>query len=94
MKNKQQTLEQTNISNEINHEKIKISDADKSNIDVARLKKLLYTAEARAAILQNEKIDIEYKYLILQMYMKYGLTNDDAISENGDIVKNALKKSE
>jgi len=36
---------------------------------------------------KNETAELAYKYVILQLYMKYGLTSADAISENGDIVK-------
>lgn len=65
----------------------KLSDVDKLQLDLARTKRQTALAEAKTALANNEKAELEYKYLILQIYMKYGLTPADALSEAGDIVR-------
>ena len=66
----------------------RLSDIDRMALELARQQRLTALADARAAIAQNEKAELSYKYVVLQLYMKYGLTDADAISETGDIVKN------
>lgn len=65
----------------------KLSDIDRMALELARQQRLTALADARAAIAQNEKAELSYKYVVLQLYMKYGLTDADAISEGGDIIK-------
>jgi hypothetical protein len=65
----------------------RLSDIDRMALELARQQRLTALADARAAIAQNEKAELSYKYVVLQLYMKYGLTDADAISEQGDIVK-------
>jgi len=65
----------------------RLSDIDRMALELARQQRLTALADARAAIAQNEKAELSYKYVVLQLYMKYGLTDADAISEGGDIVK-------
>lgn len=66
----------------------RLADMDRMALELARQQRLTALADARAAIAQNEKAELAYKYVVLQLYMKYGLTDADAISEGGDIVKN------
>lgn len=66
----------------------KLTDVDRMALELARQQRLTALADAKAAIAQNEKAELAYKYVVLQLYMKYGLTDADAISEAGDIVKN------
>jgi len=66
----------------------KLIDMDRMALELARQQRLTALADARAAIAQNEKAELAYKYVVLQLYMKYGLTDADAISENGEIIKN------
>jgi hypothetical protein len=42
---------------------------------------------------QNETSELAYKYVVLQLYMKYGLTEADAISEAGDILRGGAPKA-
>lgn len=65
----------------------RLSDIDRMALELARQQRLTALADARAAIAQNEKAELSYKYVVLQLYMKYGLTDADAISETGEIVK-------
>jgi hypothetical protein len=67
--------------------KEKLSEVDKLTLDLARQRKQTALAEANTAIAQNNNADLTYKYVILQLYMKYSLTEADAISENGDVLR-------
>jgi len=58
-----------------------ISEYDKMTIELAKAKHKIATAEAKTA-------ELEYKYIILKIYMKYGLTVVDGISEDGTILRN------
>jgi len=71
----------------------RLVDVDKLSLDLARTKRQTALAEAKTALANNEKAELEYKYLVLQVYMKYGLTADDAISEAGDIVRGGAKQA-
>ena len=65
----------------------KLSEVDKLTLDLAKTKRQTALAEAKTALANNENAELTFKYLVLQLYMKYSLTSDDAISETGDIVR-------
>ncbi len=65
----------------------KLSDLDRMALELSKQQRQTALAEARAALAQNEKAELAYKYVVLQLYMKYGLTEADVINENGDIVR-------
>jgi hypothetical protein len=65
----------------------KLLDLDKAALDLARERRKTALAEAKTALAQNDNAELAYKYVVLQLYMKYGLTDADAISEAGDIIK-------
>jgi len=65
----------------------KMREEDKLALDLARAKKDTALAQAKEAIAKNETAELSYKYVVLQLYMKYGLTAQDAISEQGDIIR-------
>lgn len=67
---------------------LRLLDIDRMALELARQQRATALAEARTALAQNEKAELAYKYVVLQLYMKYGLTDADAISESGEIVKN------
>ena len=75
-----------------NFEKLRLLDEDRMSLDLARANKRNAQLQAEKAIAQNETADLAYKYLILQIYMKYGLNENDALTESGDILKNAALK--
>jgi hypothetical protein len=58
----------------------RLADIDKMALDLAKERRQTALAEAQTAL--------AFKYVVLQLYMKYGLTDADAISEDGSIVKN------
>jgi hypothetical protein len=70
----------------------KLMDVDKLQLDLAKEKRSTALAEAKTALANNEKAELSFKYVVLQIYMKYGLTDADAISETGEIVKNGAIK--
>lgn len=72
----------------------KLSESDRLALELAKSKRQIALAEAKTALANNENAELSYKYVVLQLYMKYGLTERDAISEAGEILKDgALQKS-
>lgn len=69
----------------------KLQEIDKLALELAKQRRLTALAEAKTALAQNENAELAYKYVVLQLYMKYGLTSADAINENGDIIKGGAK---
>jgi hypothetical protein len=65
----------------------KLSDVDRLSLDLAKTKRQTALAEAKTALANNENAELQFKYLVLQLYMKYGLTAQDALSEAGDIIR-------
>jgi len=64
----------------------KLSDVDRLTLELAKMKRQVAVAEAKAALAANENAELGYKYTVLQLYLKYGLTEVDAITEAGDII--------
>lgn len=69
----------------------KISEMDMLTLALARSKSKLALAEAKTAVAQSEKSELDYRYSVLQLYRKYGLNDQDAISEDGMIVRGGSK---
>ena len=69
----------------------KMAEVDRMALELAKSRRETALAEAKTALAQNEKADLAYKYVVLQLYMKYGLTEADAITEAGDIVRGGAK---
>lgn len=73
----------------------KLSEVDRLVLELAKSQRQTSLAEAKTALAQNEKSELAYKYVVLQLYMKYGLTERDAITEGGEIIKDgAVKQAE
>ena len=69
----------------------KLNEQDKNTLDVAKLQRQMASLEAEKALAKNESADASFKYLILQLYVKYGLNPQaDAIDEQGNIMRGAL----
>ena len=64
----------------------KLQEADRLALELAKSKRQTALAEAKTALANNENAELAYKYVVLQLYMKYGLTERDAISEAGEIL--------
>lgn len=72
----------------------KLSEQDLTTLELAKSKKELALANAKAALAQNDAAELQYKYIILQLYMKYKLTENDSIKESGEIVRAAKSQTE
>lgn len=69
----------------------KLQDADRNALELAKMHKQMASLNAEKALAQNQTAEINYKYVVLQLYMKYGLTQDDSIDEQGNIIKGGAK---
>ena len=67
-------------------ESTKISEVDRLNLELSKAQKKIVTMQAEKAIVQNELADMIYRYNVLKLYMKYKLSEDDAIDESGTII--------
>lgn len=64
---------------------------DFSALEIAKLNRKVALKEAEKALAQNESAEMAFKYIILQLYMKYKLdVAADAISDDGKIMRGAL----
>jgi hypothetical protein len=64
----------------------RISEEDRAALELAKARRETVLAQTREAIAKNDTSDLAYRYLILQLYNRYGLTERDAISEDGNII--------
>jgi hypothetical protein len=65
----------------------KLQEIDRMALELAKANRKVTLANAEKALAQNETSELAYKYVVLQLYMKYGLTEVDAISEAGEILR-------
>lgn len=65
----------------------KIAEVDRLALELAKANRKTALAQAEKALAQNETADLSYKYVVLQIYMKYGLTEADALDESGTILR-------
>jgi len=65
----------------------RLHEVDRLALELAKSKRQTALAEAKTALANNENAELAYKYVVLQLYMKYGLSERDAISEAGEILK-------
>lgn len=72
----------------------KLSEVDKMALELAKSQRQVALAEAKTALASNEKADLQYKYVILQLYMKYGLSEKDALNEDGTILYNGANNGQ
>lgn len=70
---------------------LKIPDIDVMALDLAKSKRSIALAEAKTALANNEKAELEYRNVVLQIYLKNGLSLTDALQEDGTILKNGSK---
>jgi hypothetical protein len=71
-----------------------IQDIDKMALELAKSRRHVALAQAEKALAQNETAEIAYKYVVLQLYMKYGLSETDAIDDNGKILRGGAPKNQ
>lgn len=71
----------------------KMSDVDRLSLDLAKANRKTALAEAQTALAKNDNAELAYKYVVLQIYMKYGLTEADAITEAGEILRGGAQQA-
>lgn len=71
----------------------KLSEIDRMALELSKCQRQVAVAEAKTALANNEKAELQYKYVVLQIYMKYNLTEQDALNENGDIMYGGANQS-
>lgn len=65
---------------------------DRHALEIAKMNRKLALSAAEKALAENNAAEISYKYVVLQLYMKYGLTEADAIDEQGFVLRGANSK--
>ena len=70
-----------------------LSEMDRLALELAKSRKQTAQATAEKALAQHETSDLAYKYVVLQLYMKYGLTEVDALNESGEILRGGAAKA-
>jgi len=69
-----------------------LAQEDKHALEMAKMNRKLALSAAEKALAENNAAEISYKYVVLQIYMKYGLTESDAIDEQGFVLRGANAK--
>lgn len=70
---------------------LRMHESDRAALETAKLNAKLALSEAQNAISRNELAELKYRYVVLEIYLKYGLNERDAINENGEIIKNGAQ---
>lgn len=68
----------------------RLSDADMLSLERANNKRQLALANAKAATVEAEAAELSYKNLVMQLFMKHGLSQDDAINPDGSLRRNKV----
>jgi hypothetical protein len=72
----------------------KLADADKTTLDSIKLKRELALERAKTAVAQSESAQLAYDNVVLQLAMKYKLSDGDVIEDTGEIKRNSQLKKE
>jgi hypothetical protein len=67
--------------------KEQLAEVDRMALELAKSRRQTALAEAKTALANNDNAELSYKYVVLQLYMKYRLTEQDAITEAGEIIR-------
>jgi hypothetical protein len=67
-----------------------IQEVDKIILELVSTQEKLAVAEAEKALAKSETASLRYKYVLLQIYMKYNMSSSDKLSENGLIIRGNL----
>lgn len=74
------------VHTEITSKITNIIETDRLLLELAKSRRQIALAQAEKAMAQQESAEISYRYIVLQLYMKYGLSESDAIDESGKIL--------
>lgn len=64
-----------------------LSDMDKMQLELAKSRRQTVLVQAEKALSDNQAAELAFKYVVLQLYMKYHMTEADAINEQGEILR-------
>ncbi len=69
----------------------RISEEDRLALELAKANRKVALANAEKALAQNESSEMSYRYVVLQIFMKYGMNpNADLLKEDGVVLRNGL----
>lgn len=72
----------------------KIMEEDRLALELAKSNRKVALANAEKALAQNEAAEVSYRYVVLQIFMKYGLNpNADVLKEDGTVVRGGLAEA-
>ena len=64
-----------------------------TQMELAKSNKKLALVTAEKALAQHESAEVSYKYVVLQLFMKYGLSPSvDLLNEDGSFIRGGLVK--
>jgi len=72
----------------------KISDLDRAVLEISKKDVLLAVANAKTALAEQEKAEVARKLVVTQIFMKYGLTQNDQLNEDGTIIRGGASNVE
>jgi hypothetical protein len=66
---------------------------DRNAFEIAKMRHQMVVRDLDLALAKKETADSEFRYMLLQLYMKYGLSPEkDNIDQNGNITRNKESK--
>lgn len=69
----------------------RISEEDRLTLELAKSNRKVALANAEKALAQNESSEVNYRYVVLQIFMKYGMNpNADLLKEDGTVLRGGL----
>jgi len=72
----------------------KLADTDKMALESVKVKAELALERAKTAVSQSESAKLIYDNVILQLAMKYKLTDGDTIDDTGEIKRVSKEKAQ
>lgn len=91
MKEKRKALPDPDVASESaasSNEEEALSEVDKSLLENTKLKRELALANVKTVLTQSENAELVYNNVILQLALKYKLSEGDIITEDGTIKRN------
>ena len=65
----------------------KITDLDRMNIELMKSHRREALANAKAAVAEQEKLEVQYQMMVQQLFSKYGLGAQDRVDDSGNIIR-------
>lgn len=65
----------------------RLSEVDRLVLELAKSHRQVMLADAKTALANNDKSELEFKLIALQLYRKYNLQDADQITEDGSLVR-------